>query len=122
MGGRRPDSATGCMPAQIHDGFRPSLMDDTSRREGYVVRFDGATRQPKRNYYDAYYTSLAKTGASTYRLGFGYPMPDNSVGDFMVVRLRRRTHLHNRRMHACRLCACLLSWRNASEVSAERSA
>ena len=61
-------------------------MEDTDRREGYIVRFDGKTRQPKRNYYDAYYTSLTRTGDSTYRMGFGYPMPDNNVGDFLVVR------------------------------------
>jgi hypothetical protein len=80
--------------AQIHDGFPVGLMDKHAQREAYLIRFDGRTRQPKRNYYDAYYSSLAQIGASTFRMGFAYPMPDNAVGDMFAVCYTRPRCMH----------------------------
>ena len=80
-----------CVPAlsQVHDGYPTGrIMDSKTYREGYVLRYDSQTRQPKANYYDAIPQTWEKLSDSTYRLGFQHSMPDNAVGDFVVVRSR----------------------------------
>ena len=51
-----------------------------------VLRYDSQTPQPKANYYDAIPQTWKKLSEATYRLGFQHSMPDNDVGDFVVVR------------------------------------
>ena len=73
--------------SQIHDGYPIGrIMDSRVYREGYVLRYDSQTRQPKANYYDAIPQTWEKLSDSTYRLGFQHSMPDNAIGDFAVVR------------------------------------
>ena len=52
-----------CVPAlsQVHDGYPTGrIMDSKTYREGYVLRYDSQTRQPKANYYDAISTDLGE--------------------------------------------------------------
>lgn len=75
--------------SQVHDGYPTSrIMDSKTYREGYVLRYDSQTRQPKANYYDAIPQTWQKLSETTYRLRFQHSMPDNAVGDFVVVRSR----------------------------------
>ena len=73
--------------SQIHDGYPTSrIMESKTYREGYVLRYDSQTRQPKAKYYDAIPDTWEKLSDSMYRLGFQHSTPDNAVGDFVVVR------------------------------------